>query len=582
MSSTTTPFGPDITPICCWISDPFVNIQVWYNSSVDVTVSTVITQIYQYNNTRVTSYTTVSADDTPSATLFNGIDSNVTFSGVPTNIIVPEDPYGEQWTSLVYGTAFTDPYGQIIPSPTAFFAWNTDAPIEYGSQSATMTVSASVTGWACPDEEPFLENDGSQGPYPSGFYLPIPENSTNSMFYSGQGYSGDINVELPQELLNYMEANPSPGAPSYWSSLSLCSPGYMEGQPTAHIPVNALTAGVTKTLTINGNYPTAVSDSQPTTTSVATIPPAASATTQPIPPARTESVASDTTKLVVSHSTTEVILPLKSATEVLPAKQSSSDVIITTTPGFTDLTTKVDTSSQTIPIEVPKSTSVGISSVIVTQTTAPITAAAFTIASSTVTANSDTQFYIGSLTLTPGGTVIVTGSEGPKTFILPSTASIVVINGVTQSIQTMEITQTPPIPYIVYQSSTYTPNSVSNFVIGGQTLSQGAAITLPSTITSGDITITTVETLSLPTGGSSVVIVNGMSTATYSMGNLIASTGVSLTTSAIGASSSLSRTVSSPIQTSTLSPSPLTGGASASCRGTWTMIWVVFLGYVVV
>ncbi|RDW56980.1 hypothetical protein BP6252_13933 [Coleophoma cylindrospora] len=559
MSSTTAPFGPDITPVCCWVVDSDVHIQVWYDGSIDVTVSEVITQVYQYNNTRITSYTTVSVDDASSATLFDGQATDLTFSGVPTDVVGPAAIYVGQWTLLETGTAFTDPYGQVIPSPTAFLAWNTRDSLGIISESAIMTVSAGITEWACPVPPNEQQNPGVylNRPYPSGFYLPVPDNSTNADFYLGQGYPGELSfgLTIPQELIDYMGANPPPGAPSYWSSLSLCAPGFMQGQPTAHIPINALTAGVTKTLTINENYPTTASDSQ-STTSVAVIPPPTSNTTEPIPPART---GSDTTKVVDSDSTTEV----------LP---------------------EVDTSSLTTPIEVSKSTSVGISNVIVTQTTAPITATVFTIASSTVTANSDTQFSIGSLTLTPGGTVILTGSDGPTTLILPSTASIVVINGVTQSIQTMETTPTPRIPYIVYQSSTYTPNSVSNFVIGGQTLSQGAAITLPSTITSGDILITTVETLSLPTGGSSVVIVNGMSTATYSIGNLIASTGGSLATSAIGASSSVSKassssggeTSSSPIQTSTLSSGPLTGGASTLSRGIWGLTWAVFLGYVVV
>jgi hypothetical protein len=65
-STTSTAAVPDLTSAptgdgtpCCYIWPKFIGLGQWYNSSVTATVATVITQYLQYNNTVVTTSTTV-------------------------------------------------------------------------------------------------------------------------------------------------------------------------------------------------------------------------------------------------------------------------------------------------------------------------------------------------------------------------------------------------------------------------------------------------------------------------------------------------------------------------------------------
>jgi len=125
---------------------------------------------------------------------------------------------------------------------------------------------------------------------------------------------------------------------------------------------------------------------------------------------------------------------------------------------------------------------------------------------------------IGSSPLTRGGTVIVPGSgtESATTYVLPATGSVVIINGNTQTIQSVTTTLSPaptPAPYIIIGSSTYVVNSNSGYVVGSQTLTQGGVITVPA------------GTVSLEPGGSSVVIISGGRTTTSPLGGAIQSIG---------------------------------------------------------
>ena len=57
---TAAPTGPGKG--CCYIRPEFVGLGEWYNTTVTATVATVITQYIQYNNTVVTTSTTVTND----------------------------------------------------------------------------------------------------------------------------------------------------------------------------------------------------------------------------------------------------------------------------------------------------------------------------------------------------------------------------------------------------------------------------------------------------------------------------------------------------------------------------------------
>lgn len=144
-------------------------------------------------------------------------------------------------------------------------------------------------------------------------------------------------------------------------------------------------------------------------------------------------------------------------------------------------------------------------------TVAPV----FTAGGSTYTGNAATGFVIGSSTLTPGGTVIVPGSgtASPVTYVLPPSATAVIINGQTEALSNKTVAAASTTPFLVLGSSTYTANSASEFVIGSQTIAAGGVITAGG------------ETLSLAPGGSVLVIISGTSTMTESLGGIIAFVG---------------------------------------------------------
>jgi hypothetical protein len=222
-------------------------------------------------------------------------------------------------------------------------------------------------------------------------------------------------------------------------------------------------------------------------------------------------------------------------------------------------------------------------------TVAPI----ITAGGTTIIGNSQSNFVIGSSTLTPGGTVIVPGSGGasPTTFVLPATGSAVIINGATQGIQTSNVpvvntpaaiftvggttitgsatltpggtiavsgttyalpssggavivngatqtlitpTPTATTPILVVGSITYTANSGGGFVIGSQTLTSGGVVTASGVV------------LSLATGGSTLVQISAGTTKTESLGDIIASVGGFSTTPPTATSSSTSEATGQP------------------------------------
>lgn len=104
-----------------------------------------------------------------------------------------------------------------------------------------------------------------------------------------------------------------------------------------------------------------------------------------------------------------------------------------------------------------------------------------TIGSTTLTANAATQYFVGpGKTLTPGGAVTVSGTV----ISLAPSASFLVIGGSTLVLPTASSTAvlavTAP-PEIVIAGTTFTANSESTFVIGGQTLAPGSVITVSGT-----------------------------------------------------------------------------------------------------
>lgn len=97
----------------------------------------------------------------------------------------------------------------------------------------------------------------------------------------------------------------------------------------------------------------------------------------------------------------------------------------------------------------------------------PASIPVITIGGSTLTANSASQFQIGSQTLVPGGAAI-TNSVG-QIISYESGGSSIVVDG-----QTQKVYQQIPTPVITVGGSRITADSLSHFVVGSQTLAPGS------------------------------------------------------------------------------------------------------------
>lgn len=117
---------------------------------------------------------------------------------------------------------------------------------------------------------------------------------------------------------------------------------------------------------------------------------------------------------------------------------------------------------------------------------------AIVIGGSTIVANSGSTFVVGGQTLVPNGPPIVV--DGTTLSLAPSG---IVVNGATSSLINI-----PPgiTPEIVVSGTTFIANSGTSFVIDGQTLEPGRAITVDG------------KTISLATSAS-FVVVNGVTTS---------------------------------------------------------------------
>jgi hypothetical protein len=154
---------------CCYIQDLRVGQVLWYASSIEVTVATISTVVYQYNNTAITSYTTIAGNSTASLPTGTFQDFDTSINGVPRDIIgANRGPYPAAST-LIYGTEFTDPYGVVYTSPTRVWMYT----------DATYLTAQPTTAFGgielCPFHPGFGElTDGPPPkikPYPSGTQL---------------------------------------------------------------------------------------------------------------------------------------------------------------------------------------------------------------------------------------------------------------------------------------------------------------------------------------------------------------------------------------------------------------------------
>ena len=115
--------------------------------------------------------------------------------------------------------------------------------------------------------------------------------------------------------------------------------------------------------------------------------------------------------------------------------------------------------------------------------------ALLTFGGSTYIANAASQFVVAGQTLAPGASITVSGT----TISLASGGTVAVVGTSTQSIKNAPaITPAPAV--LSFDGSSYTADASSDFIIDGQTLAEGAAITVSGT------------PISLPSGGAIAVI----------------------------------------------------------------------------
>jgi hypothetical protein len=120
-------------------------------------------------------------------------------------------------------------------------------------------------------------------------------------------------------------------------------------------------------------------------------------------------------------------------------------------------------------------------------------------------ANPESNFVIGSQTLTPGGQIIA----GSNTVSLAQGGTAAVVNGTTQALRPTVAPIASPV--IAINGQTITANTAGQFAVGTNTLAIGGpAITL------GTGTVVTTVSLNTNTQGHTVVVVNGASSTLLS------------------------------------------------------------------
>ncbi|KAG4026817.1 hypothetical protein MFRU_036g00500 [Monilinia fructicola] len=223
---------------CCYLSSFEVGKVLWYSESINITVATISTIVYKYEDTIITSIQTSSTNATaPSSPI-----TRSSINGLPTTIIGGGLGVYEAETRFIHGTTFIDPYGTVYESPTPVWVY-TD--VIYATASPELKNSA----YACPDAGDIKSSSGDEiSPYPSGFFLPDddPEYGWNS--------PGAISTTLPIQLRSWMVDHAEADRENILTNLAQCKLGAGRGVPTAYIPYIEITEAITTTSTILGSY----------------------------------------------------------------------------------------------------------------------------------------------------------------------------------------------------------------------------------------------------------------------------------------------------------------------------------------
>ncbi|KAJ8068205.1 hypothetical protein OCU04_003774 [Sclerotinia nivalis] len=267
---------------CCYLSSFEVGQVLWYSESINIIVATVSTVVYKYDNTAITETLTISTNSTaPSRPI-----TRSSMNGLPTTIIGTGLGVYQAETTFIHGTAFTDPYGTVYESPTPIWIY-TD--VIYATALPKLKQSA----YACPNPSDIKSSSGNEiSPYPSGFFI-----ADNDPDY-GWNSPGAISTTLPTQLRDWMVSYAAADTTNTLTNLGQCGLGARRGVPTAYVPYNEITATITTTSTMYGNFGTGVVSSP--TSEVTRIASSTSAATTPIKTTTSRSTRSTTRTSVIT------------------------------------------------------------------------------------------------------------------------------------------------------------------------------------------------------------------------------------------------------------------------------------------
>ncbi|CAG8953788.1 hypothetical protein HYFRA_00006680 [Hymenoscyphus fraxineus] len=407
-----------------------------------ITVATVTTLVSIFQNTTLVASSTYT-DVTASMELYSILDAL---------------PARNSRTSVLNGTAFTDPYGVVYQSPTAITIYD---KLKY------LPAPTITSGW--------LKSEWAQlgevfSVLPSGYY------------FSGGG----------RDVRSWLVDNPPAPLPTFWSTLSDCDQFLENSGPQAykHI-VESITAYETTTTMFSSALPT---QAQVTPAATPTLPtpsptPLINTPNQPASPGGVNIAAEESSgpegsaaaEIETQEPKFEPILPIPKSTlddlaisldpvagSLFVGGQplSSGDFIIesgtilsldtTGTTLFVDGSPHLNPSIQTLPPLGPERSY-------------------FTIGTSTYSQNSASEYEVDGQTLRPGDSVIISGT----TVSLDSFGSSIFINNTPVPVQ-----RTPPTtarPQLVFGGTTYCQNGASNFEIASQILTPGGVVTVSGT-----------------------------------------------------------------------------------------------------
>ncbi|KAF7888976.1 hypothetical protein EAF00_009276 [Botryotinia globosa] len=232
---TTT---PEASLECCYLSSFQVGQVLWHSESINITVATVSTIVYQYDDTAIMSIQTIPTNFTaPSRPI-----TRSSINGLPTTIIGTDlGVYGAE-TTFIHGTAFTDPYGTVYESPTRVWVY-TD--VIYATASPTSKHGS----YACPRPSDIKSSSGDEiSPYPSGFFLADEDTDY------GWNSPGAFSTTLPTQLRDWMVKYAASDKSDSLTNLEKCKLGTGRGVPTAFVPYDEITATTTTTSIMNANY----------------------------------------------------------------------------------------------------------------------------------------------------------------------------------------------------------------------------------------------------------------------------------------------------------------------------------------